>query len=292
MGVGRERYFSASPMSPRVTRAILIYLILALAMTVPVAVCQSGGSDGTYIFMDLFVSTAGKVAFYGETNKLPLNLDPALGRIVSERGYFSNTTDDLTSKAGANWSLRLTIIEDYSDGLIRIYLPADATVRPPEGTLVYEDGGSLVVSFPGPFRAGRTIGLEYVLGDVVAKSIWDRALPMMILASVAAGSAWFLRKAWARIRPQHEPTGALRALDQTKMDAISPTLNDRERMVLEAIVKEGGRVSQKKLKHICDLPKSTLSRVTDELQRKGLIRKIPVGQTNELRVDERLLKGQ
>jgi uncharacterized membrane protein len=63
-------------------------------------------------------------------------------------------------------------------------------------------------------------------------------------------------------------------------------------MVLEAVIKEGGKVSQRKLRHICDLPKSTLSRVTDELQRKGLIRKIPVGQTNELRLDERLLAGE
>ncbi|TRO47980.1 MarR family transcriptional regulator, partial [Candidatus Bathyarchaeota archaeon] len=133
------------------------------------------------------------------------------------------------------------------------------------------------------------VWVEYTLGQT-SPIDWEAYLvPILLIVAVimlAAGGTRLIRPRFATAEPP--PPG--RVLDEAKWEAIAPTLTERERMVLESIMREGGRVSQRKLRHICDLPKSTLSRVTDELQRKGLLRKIPVGQTNEIRLDDRLLK--
>jgi len=270
----------------------MIALLLCLAAT---PACRSQGdneSSGYYLIMDLSVSSRGTVAFYGETNRLPVRLDPRLGSLAPKDGRFANTTDLLTTKDGLNWTLRLAIVQNYSDVFINVYLPDGASVMAvtPGNWTILPDKKGLIVNFQGGFTSEDELCIRYQLGSGSSSgSPWSYALPAIAAAGVCLVAAVGLKRMWPRLRPRPAPAAV--AIDKSKMDAILPTLNERERMVLEAIVKEGGRISQRKLKHICDLPKSTLSRVTDELQRKGLVRKIPVGQTNELRVDERLLSN-
>lgn len=276
---------------PRGTRRALIVLLLALA-ALPGCRSQADiGSSGYYLVMDLTVSSRGTVAFYGETNRLPVSLDPRLGSLAPKDGRFANTTDLLTTKDGLNWTLRLAIVQDYSDVFINVYLPDGASVMAvsPSNWTILPDKKGLVVNFQGSFTSEDELYIRYQLGGGSSVTMEDYALPVMGAAGICIVAAMGLKWLWPRLRPR--PATPPVAIDQSKMDAILPTLNERERLVLEAIVKEGGRISQRKLKHICDLPKSTLSRVTDELQRKGLVRKIPVGQTNELRVDEHLLSN-
>jgi len=289
-----ERYFSAhrpSQAVPRGKRRALIILLLALA-ALPRCLSQTNsGANGYYLVMDLTVSSRGTVAFYGETNRLPVSLDPRLGSLAPKDGRFANTTDLLTTKDGLNWTLRLAMVHDYSNVFINVYLPVGASVMSvsPGNWTILPDKKSLVVNFQGSFRSGDELCIRYQLGGGSSPKVGGYAITAIGAAGICAVAVVGFKLLWPRFRPS--PPVPPVAIDQAKMDAILPTLNERERLVLEAIVKEGGRVSQRKLKHICDLPKSTLSRVTDELQRKGLVRKIPVGQTNELRVDERLLSN-
>jgi len=275
----------------RGTRGVLIAVLLALAVLPGCRSQADNGSSGYYLIMDLSVSSRGTVAFYGETNRLPVELDPRLGNLAPKDGRFANTTDLLTTKDGLNWTLKLAIVKDYSDVFINVYLPDGASVMAvsPSNWTILADKKGLVVNFQGSFTSEDELYIRYQLGGASSVSLQSYALPVIAAAGACIVAAMGLKWLWPRLRPK--PAAAPVAIDQAKMEAILPTLNERERMVLEAIVKEGGRISQRKLKHICDLPKSTLSRITDELQRKGLVRKIPVGQTNELRVDERLLSG-
>ena len=267
-------------------------ILLALSLLAVWAFCPCQGQEGSnqhYIVVDLFVASDGSVLFYGETNMTSPNLDPALGYLKFDDGHFSNTTDRLTSKVGKNWTLKLDILEHYSSALIKIYLPAGAMVMnaTPSGWAIFQEKSGLVVTFYKSLESTDELIVEYQLGTPPPLDLGDYLFPLMLLAAVCLLTIAGAKLLWPRIRVRWR-TGTLHTIDQSKMDAITPTLTDRERLVLEIIVKEGGRVSQRKLRHLSELPKSTLSRVTDELQRKGLIRKIPVGQTNELRLDERL----
>jgi len=240
--------------------------------------------------MDLVVGSNGAVAFYGETNKLPVNLDPRLGSLAAKDGRFANKTDLLTSKEGANWALRLAITEEYSEVFVNIYLPQGASVIAvsPSNWTILADRKRLVVNFAGSLTSTDELHIRYGLNSAAVRSSCSYALLAMAFV-VCLASVLGLRRSWPRVRPK--PAVPV-PIGRAGIDAILPTLNKRERMILETIVKEGGRVCQRKLKHICGLPKSTLSRVTNKLQRKGLVRKIPVGQTSELRMDETLISNR
>ena len=152
---------------------------------------------------------------------------------------------------------------------------------------IFQERGEIVVRFYGRFDAGESLQVNYKIVGQGSEGIspWLLGLGIAALVLVAAGA---VRRVTPRIRSA--VTGRP-PVDRTKIEAILPTLTERERQILKAVIDEGGRISQPKLKHISGLPKSSLSRITDELQRKGLIRKIPVGQTNEIRIDDSLVLG-
>jgi len=247
------------------------------------------GGAGYYLLIDLVVGPDGAVAFYGETNKLPVNLDPRLGSVAARNGRFGDTTDQLTSKEGLDWRLRLAITEDYSDVFVNVYLPPGASVRAvgPSNWTILSDRKRLVVNFASSFKSADELDVRYALNGAAVRGYWSHAL-LAIAAAGCFAAVLGARRFWPRANARPSDLAA----DRGEVNALLPTLNERERMVLDAIVREGGRIPQSKLKYVCGLPKSTLSRVTNDLQRKGLIRKIPVGQTNELRLSEALMSSR
>ncbi len=268
--------------------ALLALLLVAGAWA------QNGGEG--YLYMDLYVGRDGTVLVYGETSIEDSYLDLGGTVLPISDGRFSNTTDELTSKNGSSWNLTLKIGHDFSWGEIDVYLPSGAAVigspEPSDFARTEEEKGSLVVRFPwwtleAPMSE---LHVSYELGPPsFSITLQDYLLPVFLLGVGLVVVALFIRYILPSLRPR-EPRDQ-GSVDGVKLEAIAPTLTERERTVLNCVISEGGRVSQRKLRHLCDLPKSSLSRVTDELQRKGLIRKIPVGQTNEIRLDERLLAG-
>jgi hypothetical protein len=251
--------------------------------------CIASAQAGYEISMDLFVAIDGSVLVYGDTSLDGQLLDLGGDSFPLEDGRFSNKSDRLTGKDGENWTLSFTLPSGMSENsLITIYLPPGAKRKDDSGSYeIFPEGDDLVILFTG--QSYTEIWVEYTLGQA-SPIDWEAYLvPVLLIAAAVMLVAGGARLIKPRFAPAEAPS-AKRVLNEAKWDAIAPTLTERERMVLESIMKEGGRVSQRKLRHICDLPKSTLSRVTDELQRKGLLRKIPVGQTNEIRLDDRLLE--
>ncbi len=260
-----------------------------MVVAVSILACNAGlGADDSYLEMDLFVSPTGSVFFYGQTS-IETGLDPDLGNLIFEDGHFSNTTDSLTSKIGRNWTFDFDIREHYAEGWIRVYLPEGAEIADAEGgnwSLISVEEDGLLITFLGPIGPEVGITIEYHLEGSFTSGIdaWAAVPVALIAVAVAAAGAKVLWPRFGKAGGDEEVR-----IDQSKYDAIVPTLTERERKVLRIVIDEGGRVSQRKLRHLSEIPKSSLSRITDELQRKELIRKIPVGQTNEIRVNSELL---
>jgi len=241
-----------------------------------------------YIDMDVFVATDGSVLIYGDTSLEGPVLDLGSESFPVEDGRFSNTSDRMTDKDAELWTLSVTFPPGMTeDSLITVYLPAGAKLKgnSPHYEIFSEDG-DLVMTFTN--RSQAEIWVNYTVGPA-APLDWDSYLvPALLIAAAVLLTAGGTRLLMPRLSRSGEKPRA-RGFNQDRWEAIAPTLTERERLVLESVMREGGRISQRKLRHICDLPKSTLSRVTDELQRKELLRKIPVGQTNEIRLDDRIL---
>ncbi len=267
---------------------VLLVALLIFPLTV------QAEDQGPYLQMDLFVDTSGEVFFYGETNSETRKLDPSLGELVFQDGHFSNTSDMLTSKIGRNWTFSLDIMEEYSEVFINVYLPEGGKIYgDPQGgnwSLISVQEEGLVISFLGTVQAGESMTVQYRLDDGSSAGI-----DMYIMALGSAGIVALVIVSaiifWPKYKSGLQEQGGLK-LEESKLEAIRPTLTERERKIIDIVIEEGGKVSQKKLRHLSDIPKSSLSRITDELQRKNLIEKIPVGQTNEIRLHRNLVEGE
>lgn len=261
--------------------------LLSLAVFLMVLAPAAAQGD-YYIDMDVFVATDGSVLIYGDTSFEGTVLDLGPDSFAVEDGRFSNTSDRMTNKEAELWTLSFSFPPGMSeDSLITVYLPAGAKLKgnSPHYEIFSEDG-DLVMTFTN--RSQTDIWVNYTVGPTAPLDWESYLVPALLIAAAILLAAGGTRLLMPRLSRTGETPRETR-FDEDRWEAIAPTLTDRERLVLESVMREGGRISQRKLRHICDLPKSTLSRVTDELQRKGLLRKIPVGQTNEIRLDDRLL---
>jgi hypothetical protein len=68
----------------------------------------------------------------------------------------------------------------------------------------------------------------------------------------------------------------------SEMKAVMETLTPREHVILEALIKAGGRITQSDLRHETGTPKSSLSGILLSLERRKLITKDKSGRTNTI----------
>lgn len=78
----------------------------------------------------------------------------------------------------------------------------------------------------------------------------------------------------------------------SEMMAVMDALTPRERSIVEALIKRGGRMTQADIRFETNLPRSTLTTILVSLERRNLITKKEWGRTNVIELSERFLSGQ
>jgi len=78
----------------------------------------------------------------------------------------------------------------------------------------------------------------------------------------------------------------------SEMKAVMDALTHRERSIMEALIKHGGRTTQAEIRYETGLPRSSLTMVLVSLERRNLITKKEWGRTNVIELSERFLSGQ
>jgi uncharacterized membrane protein len=78
----------------------------------------------------------------------------------------------------------------------------------------------------------------------------------------------------------------------SEMMAVMDALTPRERSIVEALIKRGGRMTQAEIRYETNLPRSTLTTILVSLERRNLITKKEWGRTNVIELSERFLSGQ
>jgi DNA-binding transcriptional ArsR family regulator len=78
----------------------------------------------------------------------------------------------------------------------------------------------------------------------------------------------------------------------SEMVAVMDALTPRERSIVEALIKRGGRMTQAEIRYETNLPRSTLTTVLISLERRGLITKRERGRTNVVELSERFYSGK
>ncbi len=78
----------------------------------------------------------------------------------------------------------------------------------------------------------------------------------------------------------------------SEMMAVMDALTPRERSIVEALIKRGGRMTQAEIRYETNLPRSTLTTILVSLERRNLITKKEWGRTNVVELSGRFLSGK
>lgn len=81
------------------------------------------------------------------------------------------------------------------------------------------------------------------------------------------------------------------ALISGEMTAVMETLTERERSVLEALIKHEGKMTQADIRYETGIPKSSLTGIIVSLERRNIVTKKEWGRTNVIELSERLTQG-
>ena len=75
----------------------------------------------------------------------------------------------------------------------------------------------------------------------------------------------------------------------SEMNAIMGTLTNNERVIVQALIAAGGRMTQAELRHQTEMAKSSLSGILLSSKNRKLINKIEYGHKNVVELSERFL---
>ena len=89
--------------------------------------------------------------------------------------------------------------------------------------------------------------------------------------------------------PEEEAAGEVSISGE--MAAVMETLTERERSVLEVLIKHQGKMTQADIRYETGIPKSSLTGIIVSLERRKIVTKKEWGRTNVIELSERLSLG-
>lgn len=235
-------------------------------------------------------------------------------------------TDALTSKKADLWTLDLSFGGYYTEAHLSVYLPPGAvfkTISYSEGFdhFVGMSDDSVVVDIQGFDTEEPEIVVEYRQnigediipsdsqdtfqggdGGDVSDQITDGSnssfFLIIALFLVVAAVAFILISTRSREKetdnvattrpdtsvPKKELNGAIEVTSE--MRKVIGTLSDRERSIVEALIKNNGKLSQADIRYETEIPKSSLTGIIYNLEQKKIITKKQKGRTNIIELSE------
>jgi len=180
-------------------------------------------------------------------------------------------SDEFTSKQGRHWLFSVDLNGVFSDFVFSVKLPVGASInylKAPVSVQITSVGGRVVVNGVGrnePF----SLKIQY---SIQGKKSGFFSVPFVFFgfgtAVVAGLFVLFLRKRRVRV------AGFDRA-----------SLTERQLAIIK-IVEEHGMVSQREVEAKLGIPKSSVSRNVNSLEKRGLLKKEKRGMTNVLFLSE------
>ncbi|MCS4541960.1 MAG: winged helix-turn-helix transcriptional regulator [Euryarchaeota archaeon] len=192
--------------------------------------------------------------------------------------YISFSTDALTSKSGSIWVLNFTSPTLFEMLEINVYL-SNAILRSSESypktePFVEPFNNQIKISWLvfAPDELDFTIKYQLKTAEVY-KNQWLMLLGTILILIGAISGIIYLK------RRKMLPKSQLQVIPPA-LKVILPTLDEKERKIIEELLKAGGKTTQAKLFHLTGLPKSSLHRILKELENKNLIKITEIGKTN------------
>lgn len=296
------------------TKLSLLLVIILIVATVPPVV---GYNDYEYydavndthfkqLILNIVVDEAGKAFVTGYVEQGDINSFAFLK--TSDYHYENDTnqlyalTNSLTWKNGDQWGIKFTTSGYYADYHMIFYLPGDVRlgkVNCSEGLKYFMTASneSFVIDVQGydvgsPMTAieyqqplketgGEGVGFRFGLGYlllVIALAVLALVLAIIIVKMKREkGSREEVAKGEVK-KGEIEVT--------SEMARVMETLTDRERAIVNALIKHNGEMTQADLRYETGIPKSSLTGILRTLERRRIIEKKEWGRTNVIELSE------
>jgi uncharacterized membrane protein len=305
--------------------SILSFLIVIIAITAPVvgyngddyyAPFTENESYFNQLILNVYVGETGKalVTGYVEDIESLSFLQTAEYLYENDTNQLYALTNSLTWKYGDRWAINFTTNADayYTEYHTIFYLPGDAklieiNLSPGLERFVTTSNESLVIDIQGYNVESPMTTIEYQqpLAETETETDGEEegelshgyllliiALLILTLAFIIVLVKW-KRREDVRHAEAEEPqlkvqtqatTGKLETT--AEMARVMETLTDRERAIVNALIKHNGEMTQADLRYETEIPKSSLTGILRTLERRKIITKKEWGRTNVIELSE------
>ncbi len=291
-------------MSELVKLSVLQFLIVIIAIVT--AAHAAGYNDDDYYFnqliLEIYVDETGKALVTGyvdDINGLPF-LSTAEYLYENDTKQLYALTNGLTWKYGDKWVLNFSTRDYYTDYHTVFYLPEDVKllVSCSEGLeyFVTTSNESLVIDVQGCDIESPATTIEYrqPLGETEGESFDFSSGYLLLLFALSVLSLALIVvivKLKRREYMHHAGEPQLKEKEgriepAPEMTRVMETLTDRERAIVNALLKHNGEMTQADLRYETGIPKSSLTGILRSLERRKIIIKKEWGRTNVIELSE------
>ncbi len=227
---------------------------------------------GEHAFTALLDSSSTPAIDYYGSKKIPSSED-ALNFMVFPVGYLQgkvlDTEGNLIPKAKLSFACFSSITVEYPE-------KTDGTgffsvKYAPIGTCsLIASSGEAVGTAEFEVKKGEVTNVEIVLENKVAGNpLGVYLLGAIILIIILLLAIWWWKKGTAP-KMKEKATPETEVLPQ-QTNVILQTLNDKEKSVVQFLLENNNQASQAKIRYATHIPRTSLARVLDSLQRKKLV---------------------
>jgi uncharacterized membrane protein len=313
---------------------ILPLVIALIVIAIPAPVIGSNGDEyyfpldanETYfnqLMLTIYVDETGKALITGYVDEIT-----GLSFLKTPDYLYENDThqlyaltNSLTSKEGDLWALNFTATSFYTEYHTVLYLPRAVQLGPIKCStglkpLTSVSNESLVIDIQGYDVASPVITIEYQQplkedGGVNGESSLRYVLPVIAASSLVlvliiifatkkrkkegegkgeeAGAG---EEGARRAEVTHPEKGEIEITSD--MARVIETLTERERAIVQALIKHHGEMTQADLRYETEIPKSSLTGILRVLERRKIVKKKEWGRTNVIELSDWFLskKGE
>jgi len=216
-------------------------------------------------FLNIYIDSSGNAEFLGETNATSLFLPNG---ISIQDGKIRGTTGALTTKTGELWTFSYSL----PGAEIKAILPEGAAIQSIDNQKaeIFIERGRISVYFQDD------LSVSYIVNNTENPSLIIWVIILLIIGAIA----YFYRSELISIlKPKviYKRTRQKAKPHEEKLEIIKQILNDREKIILDKL-KSAGKIKMSHLRKLVEIPKASFSRHVQELEKKGLLKKMGEGK--------------
>lgn len=243
-------------------------------------------AEDYYADLELTVDEAGIVHIQGESNYPQFN---------TER------TEYLTSKKGPYWLLNITTKEVFSDYFVSVQFPKNTEINyiqvnggfriTQEETLkLITTGEDEPIRIVAQYKLvlNKNNNVVIIVGLIILIALSGLIIFFKFKKNTSKPLSTTIKTESENHKVDNPPIN--HDVNKDKLKLLKYTLTENQKLIIDILLEAKEPISQKQILHRSKLPKSTLSRNLDIMEKKNILKKQSRGMVNVIFLNEEFIK--